>query len=65
VNVPVSAVGSIIGRAGSVIKGLIETTGAQIKIQQKDDMRYVEKLENAYARAPPSLISSINCMHFL
>lgn len=39
ITVPISSIGSIIGRGGSVIRGLIEQSGANIKIQQKEDMR--------------------------
>jgi polyribonucleotide nucleotidyltransferase len=33
------AIGSLIGRGGSVIKGLIADSGCHIQIQQKDAMR--------------------------
>lgn len=38
VPVPMSAVGSIIGKGGSVIRKLMEDTGTTIRVQQKDDI---------------------------
>lgn len=38
VPVPMSAVGSIIGKGGCVIRKLMEDTGTTIRVQQKDDI---------------------------
>jgi far upstream element-binding protein len=37
-QVPTGTVGSIIGRAGSVINALKQNSGANIQMQQKEDM---------------------------
>ena len=38
IQVPIAAIGGIIGRGGSLIKQLIQESGARIQIQQKHEV---------------------------
>lgn len=55
-SVPLSSVGSIIGKGGGVIKKLMEEAGCNIKLQQKEEMRPDQTDREVYITGTPHQI---------
>ena len=58
IQVPIAAIGGIIGRGGSLIKQLIQESGARIQIQQKHEV-----LWNAWCWIPSLGIATVGFTH--